>query len=90
MPPPNRTFPGHKISITSAGFDPDRVEVKVDAVVTFANNDTVLHNVHFDPPLTISEDLEPGTSFDWKFAQPGEFQYHCRFHPHMTGTIKVT
>ena len=40
-------------------------------------------------PAFDSPDLNPGSSFSVPFGSEGEYNYHCRFHPNMQGTVKI-
>ncbi len=40
-------------------------------------------------PAFDSPDLNAGDSFSVPFSSEGNYNYHCRFHPNMQGTVKV-
>jgi plastocyanin len=33
--------------------------------------------------------MAPGATFDFTFAEPGEYPYFCLLHPNMVGTVTV-
>lgn len=90
MTRPNRIFPGHKVTITATGFDPDRIELKVGAAVTFTNNDTRPHGVVISFPTPVTANIAPGDSFAYACdVPPGEYAFQD-YAVVENGTIKVT
>jgi plastocyanin len=59
--------------------------------VTWTNNDTLQHTatVKSDPSCT-TPILDGGASSGITFTQAGTYDYACKIHPQMTGTIEVT
>jgi plastocyanin len=73
-------------------FSPESFTVKKGEAVTFANDDTVPHNV-FSSSKGNEFNLgsqPPGTSTDVVFKEAGEVQVVCAIHPRMKMTVKVT
>jgi plastocyanin len=54
------------------------------------NNDTTTHSFTLDDG-SVSKDIPAGQTVQVKvtFPQSGTLGWHCRFHPTMTGTLKV-
>jgi plastocyanin len=77
--------------ITIAGFAFDGVtEIAVGTTVTVTNTDSSPHTWTADDGSFDSGSIAGGESFEFTFDTPGEFAYHCNFHPSMTGTITVS
>jgi plastocyanin len=77
------------IKITNLAFDPQEIKIPVGAKVTWTNNDKETHSVVSDTGVFESPALTQGTWFNYIFEEAGTFQYHCKFHPTMTGTVIV-
>ena len=43
-----------------------------------------------DKPLFASDNMGNGDKFRFKFEKPGQFPYHCKYHPRMKGVVIVT
>lgn len=76
-------------------YQPNPVNVKTGAVVTWNNEDTVVHTVTSgtglnDPYLGIQFDSGLlGAHFSHIFFKPGVFPYFCQIHPTMVGKVIV-
>ena len=80
-------------------FYPGDLTVSAGTVVTWTNQDTVVHSAtsgtsdgsvgqpdgFFDSGL-----VDPGGTFEFTFTEPGTYAYFCTPHPWMQGTITVT
>lgn len=78
----------HQVAIEGMKFVPERIEVAVGDTITWTNRDLVPHTV------TAGKAIESGTiesNKTWKYVarNKGEFDYICRFHPVMHGTLVV-
>lgn len=77
-------------------YSPGIVEIKVGDVVTWINDDLMVHTA--TSKLTNGGSVAtfdtgtmgPKRTFSFKFTKAGEFSYSCLFHPSMTGVVKVT
>ena len=88
-------FPGlvaagkdYRVSIEGMKFVPESLEVAAGDTVTWSNEDFVPHTV------SAGKSIESGTieaNGSWKYVarQKGRFEYICRFHPGMRGTLVV-
>jgi plastocyanin len=82
------TGTGPTIHIVDACFGATITKVSPGEVVTFVNEDPIVHNVtanlwgHFD-------DLEPGDRFSVTFEDEGIYPFACTYHPGMSGAIVV-
>ena len=78
-------------TITIADFAFSGVtEVAVGTTVIVTNADAASHTWTADDGSFDAGALNQDGSFEFTFSEPGEFTYHCNFHPSMTGKIVVT
>jgi plastocyanin len=89
MQPASR--PAASIAIENFQFRPMELEIAAGGSVTWQNADDVPHTVSsrdeqrsFD-----SGPLDTDQAFTFRFSKPGRYDYYCKVHPHMTGTIIV-
>ena len=82
------------LTITQKGrpFSSESITIKKGESVTFANDDTVPHNI-----VSASKGNEfnlgsqpPGAATDVTFKESGEAQVICAIHPRMKMTVKIT
>lgn len=69
--------------------DPLTVVVGVNSTVQWVNNDNAPHTVTANDASFDSGNVAQGQSFTFTFTKPGTYQYHCVYHPWMTGTVIV-
>lgn len=87
---------------TWKGFDPPDViltlnNITEDALtITWFNHDTISHTVTSDDGYSDllgnrldSGLVESGESYAFVFIEEGPYQYHCRIHPWMKGSISI-
>ncbi|HTE97748.1 MAG TPA: plastocyanin/azurin family copper-binding protein [Bradyrhizobium sp.] len=81
------------LTITQKGrlFSSESITIKKGESVTFANDDTVPHNI-----VSASKGNEfnlgsqpPGAATDVTFKESGEAQVICAIHPRMKMTVKI-
>jgi plastocyanin len=80
------------INIKNMIFTPSQISVQKGGTVTWTNNDNTTHTVVDDLNNVggpNSGDIAPGSSYSFTFTKAGSYQYHCRIHPSMRGTIVV-
>jgi plastocyanin len=75
-----------KVSITSSGYTPIELLITDGGTVLWTNNDNAVHTVTADNGSFDSGDLQPGSTFVYKFSR-GVYKYHCKYHPEMTGSV---
>jgi plastocyanin len=63
--------------------------VDVGANVTVANSDSVPHTWTSEDDVFDSGSLSPGEEFAFTFEQAGEYEFFCKIHPTMTGSVTV-
>jgi plastocyanin len=82
------------LTITQKGrlFSSESITIKKGESVTFANDDTVPHNI-----VSASKGNEfnlgsqpPGAATDVTFKESGEAQVICAIHPRMKMIVKIT
>ena len=82
---------GSNIRVRLFQYQPGRIQVKAGTMVTWVNEDEILHTVTSnkkDGGFDASLDGK-GKSFSFVFAQPGTYSYYCDRHEHMRGEIEV-
>jgi plastocyanin len=80
------------INIKNMIFSPSQISIQKGGTVTWTNNDNTSHTVVDDLSNVggpSSGDIAPGSSYSFTFTKAGSYQYHCRIHPSMRGTIVV-
>ena len=76
------------VHIDNFTFEPAQLTVKVGNTVTWTNRDDIPHTVVCAGKFR-SKAMDTDDTFSFTFTAPGDYQYFCSLHPHMTGTIKV-
>jgi len=77
------------VTISNYAFSPADLTVKVGTVVTWTNQDSVVHNVTATDNSFASSDLNQGDKFTYTFNTAGTFPYRCGFHANMKATVTV-
>jgi plastocyanin len=90
------------VRIEGGAFVPGEVTVQVGGTVTWEHHDgTTAHTVTADdgsfdsspscsaPPLPISDCMEDGDTYPHTFAAAGDFGYHDKLDPSLTGVVHV-
>ena len=77
------------VTIVNFAFAPDVLEVPAGTTVVWTNEDGAPHTATADEGTFDSDRLDQGASFSYTFDTPGEYAYHCQYHP-MAGAITVT
>ncbi len=79
------------VTITSTGYQPNSLQVKVGTTVTWMNTDSAAHTVTSDTAGAFdSGPINANSSFTFTFNQAGTFTYHSTGNTGFTGTIIVT
>jgi len=65
------------------------VVLGVNSTVTWVSHSLAYDTVTADGGAFDSGSIAPGGTFTFTFSSPGTYDYHCIYHPWMTGTIKV-
>ena len=78
-----------EVAIDGRAFVPGRVTAAVGDVIAFRNDDPVGHTATLDDGSCTTETLGSGETGALVFSAPGEYPFHCRIHPDMTGTFVI-
>ncbi len=72
-------------------FSPGQRTVSVGTTITWTNNDSVVHSVitSSGPESFDSGDIARGGTYMRTFTVAGTYNYYCKYHAYMTGTITV-
>ncbi len=76
------------ILITNNAFQPTNLEIKQGEIVVWINQDKTEHIVKLGTEE--SQPLKEGEVYTKEFNQKGTYNYECKIHPNMEGTITVT
>jgi plastocyanin len=73
------------------GYAPDNITIVlgVNSTVIWTNNDVSSHTVTANDGSFDSGIISQGSSYSYTFTKPGVYEYHCRIHPWMIGTVVV-
>ena len=89
-------IPNGNFDITSSGFYiPLNLEVPPGTIVIWRNDDSVPHTIQSQDEfgeiigLFNSAPLKTGEAFEYKFEEPGVYNYFCSLHPWRVGIITV-
>lgn len=90
-----------EVHVRELAFAPDAVEVTVGDTIRWINHDIVPHTVTGDVGPDLGARPQPsrraidsglllsGQAFDFVPTMAGVVSYHCRYHPGMTGVLRV-
>ena len=89
-------IPNGNFDVSSSGFYlPLNLEIPKGTTVTWANEDSVPHNIQSQDEfgkvsdLFNSPPLNTGDRFEFTFEEDGVYNYYCSFHPWRVGVITV-
>ncbi len=79
------------VSIDNFNFKPKELTISAGTTVTWVNKDDVPHTATAkgESPAFDSKALDTDDKYSFTFKNAGTFEYYCKVHPHMTGTIIV-
>jgi plastocyanin len=78
------------VTISAFAFNPHVMTIHAGENVTWKNNDGVTHTVTSDDNSSVSFNsgmLGDGSTFVFRFSQPGDYWYHCSIHSFMTHAL---
>lgn len=81
---------GTSVRMGGSRFEPAAITIAPGETVRWFNDDIAPHTVTAIDGSWDSGDLPSGGSFERRFDTPGTYSYVCRYHPWMTGEVKVT
>lgn len=78
-----------EIALQNSAFNPKTVTVPRGTTVRWTNKDSVDHTASARQGTFESGNMKKDGTFTFKFDQAGAFEYFCKYHANMTGTITV-
>ena len=75
------------IAIQNFAFNPDSVKISAEDTVRWTNMDSADHTVVGS--IFESGIITKGQNYEFRFTEPGVYNYECSIHPSMKGTITV-
>ena len=75
------------VTIDKLAFQPAEIEVKAGETIEWTNKDPFAHTATVKGGWEVS--IPPGKSATHVVTADDSVDYYCRFHPNMTGRIKV-
>lgn len=79
------------VDIKDYAYSPAIIKVKVGTIVTWTNKDAVDHTVSMKDGAEgpDSELFGRGETYSYAFTRAGKFDYYCKPHPNMLGSVIV-
>ena len=77
------------IGTTGIGYTPKNPTAQIGTTVTWTNTDSQTHTVTDKNSQFDSFDIASGESFEMTFTEVGVFEYYCKYHPAMVGSLTV-
>ena len=78
-----------EVGISNFTFTPPELTIAPGTTVKWVNHDDIPHLVAEKALAFKSQALDTNDSFSFTFTSPGDVEYFCVLHPHMTGKITV-
>jgi plastocyanin len=78
-----------EVVISNFTFAPKELTIAPGTTVKWVNHDDIPHLVAEKALAFKSKALDTDDSFSFTFTKPGDVEYFCVLHPHMTGKITV-
>jgi plastocyanin len=78
-----------EVGISNFTFTPPELTIAPGTTVKWVNHDDIPHLVAEKTLAFKSQALDTNDSFSFTFTKPGDVEYFCVLHPHMTGKISV-
>lgn len=89
--PPPATGPYEfQTSIQDGSYEHPRLDAAPEATIVWQNFGTEAHSVVSDDgTFAGSGPIAPGSEYSFTFLSPGDYAFHCRYHPEMMGLLVV-
>ena len=78
-----------EVIISNFTFTPSALTITPGTTVKWVNHDDIPHLVAEKGLAFKSPALDTNDVFSFTFTKPGDVEYFCVLHPHMTGKISV-
>lgn len=74
-----------------ATFEPGTITVQQRTTVVWKNTDASAHTVTSKEPAGVFDSgvMGPNEEFEFTFEEQGTFDYYCKIHPVMVGSVVV-
>ncbi|HEX2160173.1 MAG TPA: cupredoxin domain-containing protein [Actinomycetes bacterium] len=92
---PGTSAAENEVKLTASGFAWDKTDLEMAAgsevKVEVTNDDSAPHSFTFEE-ASVDQTVDGGEDATVTFTAPdaGEYQFRCKFHASMTGTVTVT
>ncbi|MEM2139507.1 plastocyanin/azurin family copper-binding protein [Nitrososphaera sp.] len=75
----------------SARFEPGAIAVQRHTTIIWKNTDASAHTVTSRSPSAAFDSgvMGPGGEFEFTFEEKREYEYYCKIHPVMVGSVQV-
>jgi plastocyanin len=87
--PTTSTTATNEVVMQNLAFEPATLKIRAETVVTWRNDDSMSHTVTARDGSFESSTMSHGGTFSFTFTQKGTFEYYCKIHPSMKGSIIV-
>ncbi len=77
------------VRMSNFAFVPESVEIRPGDTVVWINEDIAPHTATARDGSWQTDPLEADATARLVFGTPGDFDYFCAFHSHMTGSVSV-
>ncbi|MEJ7876597.1 MAG: cupredoxin domain-containing protein [Solirubrobacterales bacterium] len=77
------------VTIADFDYDPPAIQVSAGTEVSITNSDAAAHTITADDESFDSGTIDGGAEGSVAFEEPGTYEYFCRFHVFMKGTVEV-
>ena len=77
-----------EVAIRESDYNPKDISIEKGTTIIWTNYDSQGHTVTIDGLLD-SKTINKGKTFSYSFNDIGEYEYYCKIHPDMEGTIIV-
>ena len=80
-----------EVTTSEFTFKPSKITVAAGGVIELSNEDDAKHSLTASE-AGVDEDVDPNASVTIRLGQvdPGTYDYVCKYHSNMTGTLEVT
>lgn len=76
-----------RVTIDQLQYEPAAVRARVGDSLVWVNKDVVAHTATVHGGWDVM--IPAGKSANLELPKSGQFDYYCRFHPNMTGSVTV-
>lgn len=83
----------NSVAIKSYAYSPQKIKIKKGTTVTWENQDLVPHTITKSKNSKTGPDSKlfgKGEKNSFTFSEVGVYDYYCKPHPYMKGTVEVT